>query len=78
MIPFASYPEFDSEDTPYAVVDSVGGAVGWDDSIGGMAPRMPSYHALMRAVADALERGTPIEGRRPAVERGVLVWEHAE
>ncbi|MEO3871442.1 hypothetical protein ABGB18_21725 [Nonomuraea sp. B12E4] len=74
MIPFLAYVERDSEESPFAVVDSVGGAVGWDDGIGGMAPRHPSYHALMRAVADALEQGTAIDGWRPTVARGVLRW----
>ncbi|MEV4168960.1 SMI1/KNR4 family protein [Nonomuraea sp. NPDC049709] len=77
MIPFLYYPGRSSDVMAYAVVDSVGGAVGWDDSSSGMAPRMPSYYALMRAVADALEHGTPVEGRRPVVERGVLRWERS-
>ncbi|MFG1701689.1 SMI1/KNR4 family protein [Nonomuraea sp. M3C6] len=75
MIPFLAFAERDNEDMPYAVVDSAGGAVGWDDTISGMAPRKPSYYALMRAVADALEQGTEIDGWRPAVKRGVLRWE---
>ncbi|MFB4274772.1 MULTISPECIES: SMI1/KNR4 family protein [unclassified Nonomuraea] len=77
MIPFLYYPGRSADVMAYAVVDSVGGAVGWDDSSSGMAPRMPSYYALMRAVADALEHGTPVEGRRPVVERGVLRWERS-
>ncbi|WP_049566416.1 SMI1/KNR4 family protein [Nonomuraea sp. SBT364] len=36
----------------------------------------PTYYAMMRAVAVALETGTPIDGRRPAVRRGVLRWTH--
>ncbi|TYB61064.1 hypothetical protein FXF51_29940 [Nonomuraea sp. PA05] len=78
MIPFLYYLERNSDSAEYAVVDSAGGAVGWDDTIGGMAPRVSSYYTLMRAVADALERGTPVEGWRPAVERGVLRWENVE
>ncbi|MCF6475468.1 hypothetical protein FAF44_45005 [Nonomuraea sp. MG754425] len=61
----------------YAVVDSAGGAVGWDDQDSATAPGAASYYALMRTVADALERGTPVGDRRPAVERGVLRWRDA-
>ncbi|TDB99612.1 hypothetical protein E1267_37040 [Nonomuraea longispora] len=56
-----------------AVLDSMDGAVGWE----GAGPRLPSYHALMRAVADALETGAEIDGRRPVVRRGVLRWDNA-
>ncbi|MGR6921716.1 SMI1/KNR4 family protein [[Actinomadura] parvosata] len=67
LIPFL----YQREEMTFAAVDSAGGAV-----VGGATePRMPSYHALVRAVADALERGTPLEGRRPAVTRGLLRWE---
>jgi hypothetical protein len=58
------------------VVDSVERTVGWDDTISGMAPRLPSYDALMRTVADALEQGKEIGGRRPEVRRGVLRWDN--
>lgn len=78
MIPFLSFAGRDGEGSEYAVVDSVDGAVGWDDTIGGMAPRVSSYYALMRAVADALERGEEFDGWRPAVTRGVLRWEKAD
>ncbi|MGW4798077.1 SMI1/KNR4 family protein [Nonomuraea sp. NPDC004297] len=61
----------------YAVVDSAGGAVGWDDQDSATAPGAESYYALMRTVADALERGAPVGDRRPAVERGVLRWQDA-
>ncbi|TDE54521.1 hypothetical protein E1295_15450 [Nonomuraea mesophila] len=60
-------------DGRYAVLDPMDGAVGWE----GAGPRMPSYYALMRAVADALETGTEIDGLRPAVRRGVLRWDNA-
>ncbi|MBF8192681.1 hypothetical protein ITP53_44780 [Nonomuraea sp. K274] len=76
MIPFVFFEGRDSRDGMYGVVDSVEGTAGWDDTFSGMAPRMPSYHALMRAVADALEQGEEIEGWRPAVERGMLRWEN--
>ncbi|MEV4564819.1 SMI1/KNR4 family protein [Nonomuraea sp. NPDC049419] len=66
------------ESSAYALVDSADGSVGWDDTISGMGPRRPSYHALMRAVADALEDGKDFDGWRPAVERGVLRWENVE
>lgn len=77
MIPFLSFTERDSADMGYAVVDSVAGAVGWHDTVSGMAPRLPSTHALLRAVADALEEGKELDGRRPAVNGGVLRWEDA-
>ncbi|WP_327583304.1 SMI1/KNR4 family protein [Nonomuraea sp. NBC_00507] len=77
MIPFLSFPERDPEEleAEYAVVDSAGGAVGWDDTISGMEPRLRSTHALLRAVADALEQGKEVDGWRPAVRRGVLRWD---
>ncbi|MGA4989121.1 SMI1/KNR4 family protein [Nonomuraea bangladeshensis] len=59
----------------YAVADATGGGLLWEGADGGMAPRMPSYYALVRAVADALEQGTPLDGRRPVVVRGVLRWQ---
>ncbi|MFI6630108.1 SMI1/KNR4 family protein [Nonomuraea fuscirosea] len=81
MIPFLSRQGRATEHfTTYAVVDSTDGAVGWEGA-DGMTSRVPSYYALMRAVADALERGTALklgdepEGRHPTVERGVLRWE---
>lgn len=79
MIPFLSFRGRDSARLEYAVVDSAGGAVGWDDPVSGtgMAPRLPSTYALLRAVADALERGGDVDGRRPAVRRGVLLWDDA-
>ncbi|SEL19323.1 hypothetical protein [Nonomuraea pusilla] len=59
---------------PYVVVDSRDGTVGWDDGVTGTAPRMASTYTMLRRVADALERGTPIAGRRPVAVRGVLRW----
>ncbi|TDD06757.1 hypothetical protein E1292_14425 [Nonomuraea deserti] len=78
MIPFVLFEERNSGDGVYAVVDSVEGTVGWDDTVSGMGPRLPSYYALMRAVADALEQGEAIDGRRPAVRGGVLRWDNVE
>ncbi|WP_211370885.1 SMI1/KNR4 family protein, partial [Nonomuraea turkmeniaca] len=78
MIPFLHFADRDSEDMEYAVVDSAGGAVGWDDTISGMGPRLPSSDALLRAVADALEQGKEVDGWRPAVKRGVLRWDNVE
>ncbi|MEO3789820.1 SMI1/KNR4 family protein [Nonomuraea sp. B10E15] len=78
MIPFVLFAERHGEDGVYAVVDSAAGTVGWDDTISGTAPRLPSYYALMRAVADALEQGTAVEGWRPAVRGGVLRWDNAK
>ncbi|MFI7634857.1 SMI1/KNR4 family protein [Nonomuraea sp. NPDC049400] len=75
MIPFLHFAERDSENMEYAVVDSAGGAVGWDDTVSGMAPRLQSTYALLRAVADALEHGRAVDGWRPAVQRGVLRWD---
>ncbi|MFC4007753.1 SMI1/KNR4 family protein [Nonomuraea purpurea] len=39
---------------------------------GTVGPR--SYHAMLRDVADGLERGGPVYGRRPAVQNGSLEW----
>jgi hypothetical protein len=35
---------------------------------------VPSYYALVRATADALERGGRVLGREPRVVRGSLRW----
>ncbi|MEV5556447.1 SMI1/KNR4 family protein [Nonomuraea wenchangensis] len=59
----------------YAVADAAGGGLLWEGEEGGMSPRMPSYYTLVRAVADALEHGTPLDGRQPVVVRGVLRWQ---
>ncbi|MEV1177211.1 SMI1/KNR4 family protein [Nonomuraea sp. NPDC049784] len=40
-------------------------------------PLWPSYHAMLRDVAAALERGRPVHGVRPTVERGLLRWSDA-
>ncbi|KAB8192710.1 hypothetical protein FH608_024845 [Nonomuraea phyllanthi] len=37
-------------------------------------PIWPSYHAMLRDVADALEEGRPVLGARPTVEQGLLHW----
>ncbi|WP_433441634.1 SMI1/KNR4 family protein [Nonomuraea sp. CA-141351] len=37
-------------------------------------PLWPSYHAMLRDVAAALERGRPVHGVRPTVEHGLLRW----
>ncbi|MCP2359659.1 hypothetical protein HD597_006679 [Nonomuraea thailandensis] len=78
LIPFLSFSGREDGSAVWAVADSADGAVGWDDTIAGLTRRAPSYYALMRAVADALEKGTEFDGRRPAVKRGVLRWENVE
>ncbi|MET7337780.1 hypothetical protein [Nonomuraea sp. NPDC005650] len=40
----------------------------------GPEPIWPSYHAMLRDVADALEKGRPVLGARPTVEDGLLRW----
>ncbi|MEU7746917.1 SMI1/KNR4 family protein [Nonomuraea sp. NPDC049158] len=77
-IPFLSFGRREGGEGEYAVVDSVGGKVGWDDTISGMSPRLPSYYALMSAVADSLENHREFDGWRPTVTRGVLRWETPE
>ncbi|MCA2226796.1 hypothetical protein LDL49_36930 [Nonomuraea sp. NEAU-L178] len=77
-IPFLSFGQREGGDGEYAVVDSIGGKVGWDGTISGMSPRPPSYYALMRTVADSLENRTEFDGWRPTVTRGVLRWEKPE
>ncbi|WP_346114986.1 SMI1/KNR4 family protein [Nonomuraea maheshkhaliensis] len=88
MIPFLSRQGRGSDATEHAVTyaaefaagDPVDRAVAWEGTDGML--RVPSYHALMRAVADALEQGTALTldgegesgGRRPTVERGLLRW----
>jgi hypothetical protein len=77
MIPYLYYPGREEGGLEYATVDAADGTVIWDDEAG-MAPRHSSYYALMGAVADALETGAPLDGRRPEVRRGTLRWELAE
>ncbi|MEU8398512.1 SMI1/KNR4 family protein [Nonomuraea sp. NPDC048892] len=88
MIPFLSRQGRGSDATEHVVTYAAelamsapaDGAVAWEGTDGML--RVPSYHALMRAVADALEQGTALtldgeresEGRRPTVERGLLRW----
>ncbi|QYC40519.1 hypothetical protein Nocox_14520 [Nonomuraea coxensis DSM 45129] len=74
-IPFLVTTDPVTPASSYAVADSAGGGLSWQGEDGVMTPRMPSYYALVRAVADALEQGTPLDGRRPVVARGVLRWE---
>ncbi|MEV0592598.1 SMI1/KNR4 family protein [Nonomuraea cavernae] len=70
MIPFAY-----RADRGYGLIDSRVGDVGWDDLVAGRTfPAMPSYYALLRATADALERGGEVAGWTPRVTRGVLRW----
>ncbi|MFD1937999.1 SMI1/KNR4 family protein [Nonomuraea mangrovi] len=81
MIPFLLYPEND-ENRIYAVIDSVVGDVrwvdGWDDGGAGVGPsHRPSYLDLLRANADALQRGAAVDGWRPRVVRGAVRWEPA-
>ncbi|MEU4512632.1 SMI1/KNR4 family protein [Nonomuraea wenchangensis] len=74
-IPFLATTDSVASAASYAVADATGGGLLWEGADGGMTRRMPSYYALVRAVADALERGTPLDGRRPVVVRGVLRWQ---
>ncbi|MEV0379874.1 SMI1/KNR4 family protein [Nonomuraea sp. NPDC050643] len=76
MIPFLYFPGRGPDALSYAVADSADGGVRWNDAAK-VSHGAASYHSLMRAVADALERNQAYEGRRPAVERGVLRWENA-
>lgn len=71
MIPFVS---FTSPPGGYAAVNSSDGTIGWDDGITGMAPRTRSTRHLLKAVANALEKGARLNGRRPAVRSGTLHW----
>ncbi|MEV4219759.1 hypothetical protein [Nonomuraea sp. NPDC049725] len=55
------------------------GAAGREGATGRAAAAgdRPSYYALMREVAAALETGAPVDGRRPVVKGGVLRWTRA-
>ncbi|MEU8249456.1 SMI1/KNR4 family protein [Nonomuraea sp. NPDC048916] len=70
MIPFAY-----RADMGYGLIDSQVGDVGWDDLVAGRTfPAMPSYYALLRATADALEQDGQVGGWVPRVTRGTLRW----
>ncbi|MEV3980223.1 SMI1/KNR4 family protein [Nonomuraea sp. NPDC049758] len=71
LIPILSYTTFDG-DTAYATVSSADGTVS-----GVTGRRLRSSYTLLRTVADALERGGAIDGRRPVVTGGVLRWKPA-
>ncbi|WP_084965622.1 SMI1/KNR4 family protein [Thermoactinospora rubra] len=67
MVPFVSMPDGGPEGYRLGVIDPVRGVVG-------AAPSRPSYHHLLREVADALETGGDLDGARPVVVAGTLVW----
>jgi cell wall assembly regulator SMI1 len=70
MIPIHFRPD---EEDGLMLVDSQVGDVSWDEGTQGMvSPQQPSYYALLRATADALERGEEIGHVRPHVVRGAL------
>ncbi|MFI9590678.1 hypothetical protein [Nonomuraea sp. NPDC052265] len=71
LIPFLSYTAFDGT-TAYATVSSADGTVA-----GATGRRLRSTYTLLRTVADTLERGGTIDGRRPAVGDGLLRWRPA-
>ncbi|MFB9209711.1 hypothetical protein ACFFV7_51605 [Nonomuraea spiralis] len=71
LIPFLSYTAPDGG-VAYAVVSSADGTV-----TGATGRRLKSSYTLLRTVADALERGGTIDGRRPAVSGGLLRWKPA-
>ncbi|MGN9839623.1 SMI1/KNR4 family protein [Nonomuraea sp. H19] len=45
--------------------------------VAGPDPIWPSYHAMLRDVADAVDRGGDVRGWRPVVRRGWLEWAEA-
>ncbi|MER6577184.1 hypothetical protein [Nonomuraea sp. NPDC001023] len=71
LIPILSYTTADGA-TAYATVSSADGTVA-----GVTARRLRSSYTLLRTVADALERGGTIDGRRPVVTGGLLRWKPA-
>ncbi|MFI7110677.1 hypothetical protein ACIBK9_30500 [Nonomuraea sp. NPDC050227] len=71
LIPILSYTAADGA-TAYATVSSADGTVS-----GVTGRRLRSSYTLLRTVADALERGGAIDGRRPVVTGGVLRWKPA-
>ncbi|MEU8173680.1 hypothetical protein AB0C14_12445 [Microbispora hainanensis] len=70
-IPFA----YGSDAGDYLVTNSATGGVGSAD---GETPyfedEWPSYYALLKATADALTEGGPVDGWIPVVRGGVLAW----
>lgn len=72
LIPFQ-----DRYDEGYGLIDSEVGSLSWDVAQEGMlsTSALPSYDALLRATADALEQGGTVDGTRPRVARGTLRWE---
>ncbi|MFI7461713.1 hypothetical protein [Nonomuraea sp. NPDC049646] len=68
LIPILSYTAADGA-TAYATVSSADGTVA-----GVTGRRLRSSYTLLRTVADALERGGAIDGRRPVVTGGLLRW----
>ncbi|MEU4231487.1 SMI1/KNR4 family protein [Nonomuraea sp. NPDC026600] len=75
LIPFQ-----DRYDEGYGLIDSEAGSLSWDAAQEGMLSTsdLPSYDALLRATADALEQGGTVDGTRPRVVRGTLRWEPAD
>ncbi|MBT2228961.1 SMI1/KNR4 family protein [Nonomuraea sp. NEAU-A123] len=75
LIPFQ-----DRYDEGYGLIDSEVGSLSWDVAQEGMlsTSALPSYGALLRATADALEQGGTVDGTRPRVVRGTLRWETAD
>ncbi|MEU1385433.1 MULTISPECIES: hypothetical protein [unclassified Nonomuraea] len=71
LIPILSYTAVDGA-TAYATVSSADGTVA-----GVTGRRLRSSYTLLRTVADALERGGAIDGRRPVVTGGLLRWKAA-
>ncbi|MFI6731634.1 hypothetical protein ACIBI9_01790 [Nonomuraea sp. NPDC050451] len=47
-------------------------------SMVGPEPIWPSYHAMLRDMADALEKGRPVFGARATVKGGLLRWSDAQ
>jgi hypothetical protein len=75
LIPFQ-----DRYDEGYGLIDSEVGSLSWDAAQEGVlsTSALPSYDALLRATADALEQGGTVDGTRPRVVRGTLRWETAD
>ncbi|MEV7802667.1 SMI1/KNR4 family protein [Microbispora sp. NPDC088329] len=71
-IPFAYSSDFGD----YLVTNSATGGVGsadWETPY--FEDEWSSYHALLKATADALAEGGPVGGSVPVVREGVLEWE---